>query len=290
MILKHHIKQIEKVLNTEKITKYNVLQISFNIVCLEFELLNTKKYIAKFYLKKKNFFNAIITEANNLLYLNKKFNFFPKIIEFNNDYLITEYLENNKNKPNSSNPDFLQSLIKIHSVKNKLYGFKFNTQMGALEQKNNFQNSWASFYVNKRLNPMFEMANKEKSMGNFINKKILFVINNIKKFIPDSPSALLLHGDMWEGNILFKDNKFVGFIDPGSFFGHNEMEIAYLRWFNPSFIDSEFLDKYNEYIKIDKNYNNYEPVYQLYYALCNVALWDRSYIKEVKKILIKLKI
>ena len=43
--------------------------------------------------------------------------------------------------------------------------------------------------------------------------------------------------DLWEGNILFKKNKFNGFIDPGSFFGHNEMEIAYLRWFNPSFID-----------------------------------------------------
>ena len=60
---------------------------------------------------------------------------------------------------------------------------------------------------------------------------------------------------MWEGNILFKKNKFIGFIDPGSFFGHNEMEVAYLRWFNPSFIDSKFLEKYNDYIKLDKNFS-----------------------------------
>ena len=44
---------------------------------------------------------------------------------------------------------------------------------------------------------------------------------------------MLMHGDLWEGNILFKDYKFVSFIDPGSFYGHNEMELAYLRWFNP---------------------------------------------------------
>ena len=78
------------------------------------------------------------------------------------------------------------------------------------------------------------------------------MFKNMKNLIPDKPKARLLHGDLWEGNILFKKKKFIGFIDPGSFFGHNEMEIAYLRWFNPSFIDINFLDKYNDYIKIEK--------------------------------------
>ena len=84
--------------------------------------------------------------------------------------------------------------------------------------------------------------------------------------------------------VFFKN--FIGFIDPGSFYGHNEMEVAYLRWFNPSFIDSKFLEKYNNYIKLEKNYLDYEIIYQLYYALCNVALWDRSYIKETENLLI----
>ena len=68
------------------------------------------------------------------------------------------------------------------------------------------------------------------------------------------------------------------------------MEVAYLRWFNPPFVDINFLDKYNDKILLDKDYLNYEPIYQLYYALCNVALWDSSYIKEVKKILDKIKL
>ena len=112
----------------------------------------------------------------------------------------------------------------------------------------------------------------------------------MKNLIPSNPKPLLLHGDLWEGNILFKKNKFVGFIDPGSFFGHSEMEVAYLRWFNPPFVDINFLDKYNDKILLDKDYLNYEPIYQLYYALCNVALWDSSYIKEVKKLLDKIKL
>ena len=243
----------------------------------EFEAINNK-------------FNAIKSEINNLTYLNKKFKFFPKVVKSNDNFLIMEYLENDNDKPDSTNIDFLESIVKIHSVSNRQYGFGFNTQIGAIKQINNFENNWVYFYSNYRLNDILEIANKRINLGKVINKKILLILNNMKNLIPSNPKPLLLHGDLWEGNILFKKNKFVGFIDPGSFFGHSEMEVAYLRWFNPPFVDINFLDKYNDKILLDKEYLNYEPIYQLYYALCNVALWDSSYIKEVKKLLDKIKL
>ena len=288
MILEKHIKEISKLLNKEKIYNCKLLQVSFDIACIKFHLFNNENFIAKFYINKKNEFNAIKSEAQNLKYLNNKLSFFPKLIKSNNDYLIIEYLDNNNNKPYKTNLDFLNSIIELHSIKNDKYGFKFNTQIAAVEQVNDFDKNWINFYATKRLNPIFEMANYKYNLGKLINEKINFLLKNLNNFIPNNPLPTLLHGDMWEGNILFKDNKFVGFIDPGSFFGHNEMEIAYLRWFNPQFIDSKFLNKYNDYVKIDKNYQSYEPVYQLYYSLCNVALWDKSYIKETERILIKL--
>jgi len=290
MISAHNIKEIENLLNTESIIKFKLLNISFDIACIKFQLLNNVKYISKFYVNKKINFNAIESESKNLLYLNKKFEFFPRLVKFNNDYLIIQYLENDNEKPDKTNRDFLEAIVKIHSVSNDLYGFGFNTQIGAIEQLNNYENTWSNFYATKRLNPIFELANSQNNMGPDINDKIYFIIKNIKNFIPDKPPALLLHGDMWDGNILFNNYKFVGFIDPGSFFGHNEMEIAYLRWFKPKFIDSDFLEKYNDYIPLEKNYLEYEFIYQLYYALCNVALWDISFIKEVKKLINKIKI
>ena len=290
MITTEHIKQIEFLLNTEKIIKYELLQISFDIACIKFQISNNRKYIAKFFLQKKNTFNAIKSEAENLKYLNKKFNFFPKVIKSNKDFLIMEYFENDNDKPSSTNSDFLVKIIQMHTVSNNQYGFDFNTQIGALRQKNNFQNSWVDFYTNNRLNDILEITNKKENLGKKINNKIFLILKNMKNLIPSNPNPLLLHGDLWEGNILFNKKKFVGFIDPGSFFGHNEMEVAYLRWFNPSFIDSKFLEKYNDKITLEKNYLSYEPVYQLYFALCNVALWNKSYIKEVNNLLKKLKI
>ena len=226
MISIQNIKEIENLLNIENIIKFKLLNISFDIACIKFQLSNNLKYISKFYVNKKINFNAIESESKNLLYLNKKFEFFPRLVKFNNDYLVVQYLENDNKKPDKTNKDFLEAMVKIHSVSNDLYGFGFNTQIGAIEQLNNYDNSWSNFYATKRLNPIFELINSQNNMGSDINDKIYFIIKNIKNFIPDKPPALLLHGDMWDGNILFNNYKFVGFIDPGSFFGHNEMEIA----------------------------------------------------------------
>ena len=290
MIEEKHIKEIENLLNKGKIIQFELLQISFDIACIKIKLEDNNKFIVKYNLISQGGFNAIESEAKNLQYLNKIFNFFPRLINSNKNYLIIEFFENNGNKPTNTNLDFLESIIKIHNISNNLYGFEFNTQIGAFEQSNKFENSWTNFYSNKRLGPIFELANNKENLGDFINKKVNYILKNIKNFIPENPTPQLLHGDLWEGNIIFNNKNFIGFIDPGSFYGHNEMEVAYLRWFNPSFVDSKFLDKHNDYIKLEKNYLDYEIIYQLYYALCNVALWDRSYIKETEKLLVELKI
>ena len=69
--------------------------------------------------KEHAVFNALRAEAQNLIYLNKIFNFFPLLKKYNNNFLIIQFIENDSNKPNKTNQDFLKSLIKIHSISNK---------------------------------------------------------------------------------------------------------------------------------------------------------------------------
>ena len=291
MIEQSIILKIEKLLDNKKIIDSKLLSNSFGINCLKIVTNDNKELIVKYYYKNNDEFNAIKSETDNLLFFNRqKFNQFPSIINYNDNLLIMSYINNDEDQPNQTNDDLLNSIISLHSNKSKNYGFSFDTQIGGLKQINSSSKNWLEFYRDKRLTYIFDLVNKNQPMDETINTKIDLLIKKMDNFIPNKPISSLLHGDLWEGNILFKNKKFVGFIDPGSFYGHNELEISYLRWFNPKFIDESFLDKYNDHIKIDKYYLEYEPIYQLYYSLLNVYLWDRSYIEDVRKLLEKIKI
>jgi len=291
MVEQSIILEIEKLLNNKKIVDSKLLSNSFGINCLKIVTSDSKEFIVKYYYKNNDKFNAIKSETDNLLFFNReKFSQFPSIINYNDNLLIMSFINNDDDQPNQTNGDLLNSIISLHSKKSEDYGFIFDTQIGGLRQINSNSKNWLEFYRDKRLNYIFDLVNKNQPMDETINTKIDLLIKKIDNFIPKQPTPSLLHGDLWEGNILFKDKKFVGFIDPGSFYGHNELEVSYLRWFNPKFIDENFLEKYNNHIKIDKYYLEYEPIYQLYYSLLNVYLWDRSYIEDVRKLLEKIKI
>ena len=117
--------------------------------------------------------NAIKSEADNILFLNShKLNFFPKIINNNNKFLITSFIDNNNNLPIKTNDDLLGAIISLHSKRSINYGFNFDTQIGGLKQSNANSKNWVEFYGEKRLHYIFDLINKKQPMGKAINTKL----------------------------------------------------------------------------------------------------------------------
>ena len=82
---------------------------------------------------------------------------------------------------------------------------------------------------------------------------------------------------------MYNNGKLAGLIDPAIQYANIEFELSYLKFFNT--VSDTFFDYYNNNVKIDKGFNERSGIYELYHALLNVHLWDRSYINIVNKIL-----
>ena len=269
--------QITKFVSKNKIIERSILSQAFNINCEKITLDNNKSLVAKYYITENTKFNSIESETKSLIYLLKKFpHIFPSVKYYTEDLLIMDYIEHNNNIDKNYQHLLSKEILKIHSINNKNYGFEFDSQIGGLKQNNTYNSNWINFFGEQRLNMIFELINKTDSMPKDTNKLLEKLLRNLEERIPKNPKPSLLHGDLWGGNILFHNNKFAGFIDPGIYFGHNELELAYLTWFK--YVDDTFLNIYSDTISLHDDYLEYEPIYQIYFSLLNVFLWNRDYI------------
>ena len=97
---------------------------------------------------------------------------------------------------------------------------------------------------------------------------------------PPRRPAALLHGDLWAGNILVRDGRLVGLIDPACYHGDAEVDLAMLDLFSPP--PDEFREAYGA---LEPGWRERRPIYQLFPALAHVRLWGAGYHAMVDRLL-----
>ena len=201
----------------------------------------------------------------------------PLVFAFDNNFLVLEYIPNYI--PNTIFwKNFGVNLAKMHRYSNSKFGLSINNYIGSLTQQNTQHTNWSTFFIEERLK-------KQLSLRNF-SIKILLDFDKLFKKIPslfpkEKPS--LIHGDLWEGNFLVKDNDIPVLIDPAVYYGHREMDIAMSKLFGG--FNNNFYDSYNEYYPLENGWQERIKICNLYPLLVHVNLFGGGYINQVKNIL-----
>lgn len=209
-----------------------------------------------------------------------------KFSSSNDYYLVTEWVDvetRDGGQGQGTGLTLAQKVARLHSApapipegyKNPVFGFPITTYCGSTPQNNEYCSSWAKFYAENRLRSICRIIEETHGTDNdlttLLEKLIKHVVPKLlgngrlggKKGIP----AVLLHGDLWEGNKAkgrFADRDGIEPVtfDPSCFYGHSEFELGLMRMFGG--FSAGFFNEYHHLIPKTDPKSEYDDRMKLY--------------------------
>ncbi|MBP3853312.1 MAG: fructosamine kinase family protein [Erysipelotrichaceae bacterium] len=157
------------------------------------------------------------------------------------------------------------------------YGFTEDNYIGASVQCNQPDRSWISFFRHQRLKPQIKTS---FAYFDERQKKDLHVLlDHLDHYLIEPEYPSLLHGDLWQGNIMASAGSEPWLIDPACYVGHYEADLAMTELFGR--FPSVFYDTYQSVCPKQPGYPKRREIYNLYHLLNHLNLFGPSYLSSV---------
>lgn len=200
----------------------------------------------------------------------------PRVIHATPQIMLLDYINGTTGLNTATQGELGKLLVQLHQVTATQFGLERDTLIGPIHQPNPLSDSWISFYREQRLLYMAKIALQSGYLPQEMYQRIQSFAESVDKFLIEPEAPALIHGDMWTTNILVKQNQIVGIIDPALYYGHNEMELAYMTLFGS--VGQVFFDTYTQVIPVDTAFFEVRRhVYNLYPLLVHVTIFGKKY-------------
>ena len=166
------------------------------------------------------------------------------------------------------------SLRSVHAAEGDRYGWGEDYAFGPVRIHNGWRDTWSGFWFEKRL------AADLGALPADIVRQLDKLEVRIRETVPDHPQRSLLHGDLWSGNVHFNAAGEAYLIDPASYYGHSEVDLAMLTLFGSP--PQAFWEAYGP---LDEGWERRRHVYQLWPALVHLRLFGAAYHSLVERLM-----
>lgn len=178
-------------------------------------------------------------------------------------------------------------LAALHAVPGKAFGFECDTLIGGLRQPNPWTASWSEFFAEHRLLYMAEEALRAGRLPQATYHRLKSLAGRANELLPPPTAPALLHGDVWTTNVLAQGARITGFLDPAIYYGHPEIELAFITLFN-TFGDA-FFRRYHALRPIVAGFfEQRRDLYNIYPLLVHVRLFGSGYLAPIERTLAQL--
>lgn len=196
-------------------------------------------------------------------------------------YLVLEQIESAPERAHDFDERLGQQLAQLHASGAPAFGLTESNYIGTLLQANEPCDTWADFYVRRRLEPLVQaIVDDYQAPVEWIDmfKRLFHRMERLAG--PPEPPARL-HGDLWNGNVIADEDGHPVLIDPAVYGGHREIDLAMLRLFGG--VGARMFAAYREAFPLASGFQERVRLFQLYPLLVHVRLFGGGYIRAVEE-------
>jgi fructosamine-3-kinase len=197
-------------------------------------------------------------------------------------FLVLEYLDLGGRAAGRSEAELGHKLAAMHRATRPRYGWWRDNTIGSTPQINREESDWVTFYREHRLRFQLELAARNGAHRLLQTAEPL--LEELPAFFTDyTPSASLLHGDLWGGNHGATPDGTPVVFDPAVYYGDREADLAMTELFGS--FGSGFYAAYNEAWRLDPGYRVRKDLYNLYHVLNHFNLFGGGYRDQAQRLI-----
>ncbi|MER5516959.1 fructosamine kinase family protein [Streptomyces sp. NPDC002763] len=207
----------------------------------------------------------------------------PEVLGHDEWWLVTELVPTGRPGAAAATR-FGQALAALHAAGAPAFGAAppdgpGDAWIGRAPMRNEPGTDWPHWYAEHRVLPYLRMAVDRGTLRPGEAAMVERVCERLPEVAgPPEPPARL-HGDLWNGNVLWGADGPVRLIDPAAHGGHRETDLAMLRLFGCPYLDL-ILEGYQEVAPLAAGWAERVAVHQLFPLLVHTVLFGRGYAER----------
>lgn len=207
----------------------------------------------------------------------------PRVWHSSPELLVMERLPGSTGVDAHAQRHLAELLAGLHGIEGPSFGYERDTLIGPLTQPNPQEDSWARFFARHRVLRFAELAEQRGSLpaGGLQSARELAdaIEREPGRFTAPRERPVLIHGDLWSGNMLSEGGRVTGLIDPAMYYADREIELAFMGLFGC--VGAAFFDRYHELRPIAPGFfERRQGMYRVYPLLVHAVLFGGGYGRQ----------
>jgi fructosamine-3-kinase len=165
------------------------------------------------------------------------------------------------------------------------YGLDHDNYVGKTPQVNRWQSDWVCFFREQRLAPQLKLAAQQSLLPVECLRRLERLLERLPEWLGAAErQPVLLHGDLWSGNVLIAPEGEPVLIDPAVCWGDREFDLATVQIYQEA--PPGFYDGYRSVWPFSSGFAERSPLHNLYLNLCCLTEdQDFGFVPRIESVL-----